>query len=134
MTTTIQTKSITRSITRKDYWAYDLALRAANLSECRYKIGSVIISASRVLSVGHNVLKSHTDHAAWPAYTVSIHAEHHAILKAQCGIEGSTIVVARSGGNGISKPCPKCYEYIKLAGIRDIVYSDGRELIKIRVI
>lgn len=121
-------------VTAKDYRWYNLAVKTAALSTCRYKMGSTIIGkGGNVLSLGHNILKSHSVHQDWPDWVVSIHAEHSAILRANCDIRGSTIYIARLGGNQISKPCPHCLECIYTAGIRHIVYSNGRELIKAKV-
>lgn len=128
-------KSITKNnITSRDTWAYDMARKIAALSECRYKLGSVIIGGGgKVLSVGHNVLKSHSAHAHWPPHVVSLHAEHNCILRANCDVSGATIYVARVGGNEISKPCVHCYNVLCIAGIRAVVYCNGVDLIKIRI-
>ncbi len=121
------------NITARDRWAYDLSVKAAALSDCRYKIGAVIIGkGGKVLSISHNIFKSHTSHKDWPSWTVSIHAEASCIMRANCDIRGTTIYVSRLGGNGISCPCPHCMECIRIAGIKTIVYSDGCSLVKIR--
>lgn len=126
-------KPLSIPVTAKDYRWYNLAVKTAALSDCRYKMGSVIVGkGGNVLSLGHNILRSHSAHADWPDWVVSIHSEHSAILRANCDIRGSTIYVARLGGNQISKPCPHCVECIKIAGIRTIVYSDGKDLVKVR--
>lgn len=125
-----------KDITARDEWGFDLALKAADLSDCRYKLGAVILGkGGRVLSIGHNMLKTHTQHSTYPSWVISIHAETSAIIRARCDIRGATMYVARIGGrNGTSKPCHCCYEYIKLAGIRTIVYQGDREITKERVI
>lgn len=119
-------------ITSKDKWGYDLALQVAKLSQCRYRLGAVIVKGSRVLSVGCNVLKSHPVHREYPPHVISIHAEHSAILKATTDVSGATVFVARLGGNKTSKPCPFCLAVLVEAGIRDIVYFD-KQLTKERI-
>lgn len=122
------------SITAKDFKAYDLAKKTAALSDCRYKMGAVIIGkGGKVLSIGNNILKSHSQHIHWPTWVVSIHAEMRAIIKANCDIRGSTIYICRLGGNEISRPCDHCMACIIDAGIRSIVYSNGTNLVKMRV-
>lgn len=126
-----------KNITMKDYRAYDMALKVAMISECRYKLGAVITaSGNRILSLAVNVLKTHTDHKKWPNHVISVHAEHNAIRNARhkdIDLRNSTIYIARYGGNKISKPCSMCAEYIYLAGIKYIVYFNGSELIKVKV-
>lgn len=125
------------SITAKDYRWYDLAMKTAALSQCRYRIGSVIIGkGSNVLSLGVNVLKSHSDHIHWPHHVISTHSEHNCIRHARhrnIDLRGTVIYVARDGGNMIGKPCDKCMEYIYIAGIKTVVYSNGTDLVKMRV-
>lgn len=124
-------------VSAKDYRWYNLALKTAALSDCRYKLGAAIIGkGSNVLSLGANVLKSHTDHINWPDWVVSTHAEHVCIRHARhrnIDLRGTVMYIARQGGNEISRPCNKCMEYIYLAGIRTIVYSSGNNLVKMRV-
>jgi deoxycytidylate deaminase len=127
---------MTKDITARDKWGFDLALKAADLSDCRYKLGTVILGkGGRVLSIGYNVLKTHTQHSNYPSWVISLHSEMNAIIRARCDIRGATMYVARIGGrNGTSKPCPSCYEYIKLAGIKTIVYQSDTGIVKERVI
>lgn len=124
-------------VSAKDYRWYNLALRTAALSNCRYQLGAAIIGkGGNVLSLGSNILKSHTDHKHWPSWVVSTHAEHVCIRHARhrdIDLRGTTMYIARLGGNEISKPCIMCAEYIYLAGIRTIVYNDGNNLRKVKV-
>lgn len=122
-----------RSITSRDVRAYDIAMSTARLSTCRYRIGAVIMKGSRVLSLGCNILKSHSVHKTWLAHVVSIHAEHNAVLKANTDVFGATIFIARLGGKGISKPCSFCLAVLLEAGIKEIVYFDGAQLKKERI-
>lgn len=121
------------NVTAKDQRGYNLARKAADLSVCRYKMGAAIVRGGNVLSINHNALKTHTDHAQWPHWVCSQHAEMRAVILARCDIRGAIMYVARVGGNEISKPCVHCYNVIRLAGIREIVYSDGKKLIKVKV-
>lgn len=130
-------KDITaKGITARDKWGFDLAMKAADLSDCRYRMGAVILGkGGKVLGIGHNVLKSHPQHRKYPPWVISLHCEMNAIIRARCDIRGATMYIARIGGkNGISKPCPSCYEYIKLSGIKTIVYQSETGITKERVI
>ncbi len=122
-----------KEVTAKDIRWYNLAEKTAKLSECRYKLGSVIIKSGTVLSVACNVLRTHTDHSkGWKEWVVSIHSEHRALLLAQTNIEQGTIYVSRYLGN-CSKPCDSCMGLLIEAGIRDIVFMEQGLLKKIRV-
>ena len=121
------------SLTSRDYWGYDLAEKVAANSDCRYRMGAVVIRGSRVLSTGINKLKTHTDHKDWPAYVCSIHAEHSAILHSETDLSGATIYVARIGGRRNSKPCPMCHCLLKEVGIARAVFMDNGSLVKVKI-
>jgi deoxycytidylate deaminase len=126
----------TKDITARDKWGFDLALKAADLSDCRYRMAAVILGkGGKVLGIGHNMLKTHPQHRNYPSWVVSVHAEAASIIRSRCDIRGATMYIARIGGrNGTSKPCPHCYEYIKLAGIKTIVYQGDTGITKERIV
>lgn len=117
-------------ITTRDAHYIQLARQIARLSLCRFKIGAVIVRRGKPVSLACNVLKSHPKHRDYPPNVISIHAEHRAVLLAQTDIAGATMYIARQGGNNISMPCETCRAYLVEAGIRTIVYTNGKELIK----
>lgn len=105
-----------------------LALKLTQYSKRhQHKMAAVIVRGGSVISSATN---SHAiEHGTW---SYSKHAEARAIHPHQ-DMSGGTIVIAREG-NRMSKPCPKCMELIRKAGISKIVYSnwDG-EIVSERV-
>lgn len=101
-----------------------LAKSASSYSDHHYKIGCVISVHGRPVSVGFNICKSH------PKYTnrrsPSIHAEIRALMASNCSIDGGIAFVYRENTSGIprlSRPCNACYEALKEAGIKKVVYT-----------
>lgn len=124
------------NLSAKDTRYYLAARKAAALSNCRYKVGAVIVRGSNIISSGNNTLKTHSKHIHWPNHVCSVHAEHNVIRHAQhrnIDLNGATIYVARIGGLQISKPCNMCMSCIRKSGIRTIVYSNGTNLVKMRI-
>jgi len=76
--------------------------------------GAVIVRNGAVLSAEANYSRPFgTENAGY-------HAEVRAINKCS-NCKGSTIIVARRNKK-MSRPCPKCLEYIKSVGINKIIY------------
>ena len=112
-----------KTTTTRDKGLYDLTYRIADTSQCHYKMGAIIVKGNRVLSVGVNQIKTHPAIAkTYDDYCVSIHAELAALLRNKTDVTGATMYVARNGGK-VSKPCKSCMVYIRMAGIKYIVYS-----------
>jgi deoxycytidylate deaminase len=105
-------------------YALRTAARAAGRSLYKYRVGAVILRGTRVLSYGHNKVKTH------PASTNPwrmVHAELDALYKLdKAQLEGATICVVRlsSAGLASSKPCPHCREAIEEAGLGRVIYVD----------
>jgi deoxycytidylate deaminase len=62
----------------------------------------------------------------------SIHAEEHLIIKAAklgISLKRSTVLIYRINGSGESKPCPKCRDLLIKAGVKNIIYYDGKQFI-----
>lgn len=103
------------------------AMKAAEASKCNQRHGAVIKVGGRIIGIGINVDKNHPNNVNDPATQAAVHAEI-AALKA-CGntsVAGGTIYVARINKKGsplMSKPCQRCQEAIKNAGIKKIVYT-----------
>lgn len=100
---------------------YNLALKVANRHgvHSKYKMGAVVFRGGAVLSQAYN-LGRETNHGT---PTRGRHAEERA-LSPYRDFTGATICVARYDSK-ISRPCENCYQKIKEAGIRRIVYVDG---------
>lgn len=109
-----------------------LAIRAAERSKDRWRVGAVIYSGSRILGIGSNdMTRTHT-RSGHPFKT--IHAETAALLRAANGnagsfrgfLRGSRIYVhrlRRDGLPGLAAPCQHCQSTLRFAGISRIEYS-----------
>lgn len=96
-------------------------------------MAALIYQGRRQISAAVNVLKSHPDHLIYyPEWVCSIHAEHAAVLKARSVLQGSTLYVARHGGEN-SKPCPGCMKVLSQSGVRNVVYMDNGIIRKLEV-
>jgi pyrimidine deaminase RibD-like protein len=71
-------------------------------------MAAIVVRGGAILSVGVN--------RGWH------HAEQRA-LKPHRNYVGATVVVARENG-GISRPCAKCMEKLRAAGIAEVTYVD----------
>lgn len=106
---------------------FDLAKKISKLSNHEhFKLGSVIVRGSKIVSVGTNNIKTHPK-STHPFY--SLHAEMAAILLAKQDLAKCEIYVYRETKSGIpvmSRPCEYCFPFIKEAGLKKIHYSiDG---------
>jgi len=113
----------------RDMRYYELATMLAMNSACRFQMGSVIALGARIFALGTNVIKTHPVQKRYGSHVVSIHAEYSAILHARCDLTGSTLYVARYR-NLISKPCAACALLMVEAGIKSMVYHDGKTVVK----
>jgi len=99
---------------------YNIARKVAKLGQHRkYKMGAVVVRSGAVLSKAHN-LGRETNHGT---PNRGRHAEERA-LSPHRDFKGATLCVARHDAK-ISKPCEKCFQKIKEAGIRKIIYVDN---------
>lgn len=91
-----------------------------------YKLGCVIVRGSKILGMGHNLLKTHPKS---PHAFRSTHAEFMATISAGFEIKGATVYVFRENKNGtlaMSRPCDSCWKFLSDSGVKKIVYSaDG---------
>lgn len=98
----------------------------------QFKIGCVVVDKnSKILSIAANSnTKTHPyqarlAHKHNQPYKIYLHAEIRALLKCRGSPHTLYVVrVSRSGNTTISKPCPICMEAIKIAGVKNIVYTD----------
>ena len=106
---------------------FDLAKKISKLSNhSHFKLGSVIVRGSKIVSVGTNNIKTHPRS---PHPYFSLHAETAAILLAKQDLTKCEIYVYRETKLGMpvmSRPCEYCLPFIKEAGLKKIHYSiDG---------
>lgn len=110
----------------------DLAIKVAESSKSRKRVGALLLNKNKVISQGVNQdTKSHPFQAKLAdmvglSEKIYLHAEISALVK--CKSEVDTIVVARLGGHEgnelrNAKPCPICSLAIQQAGIEHIYYT-----------
>ena len=110
----------------------DLAIKVAESSKSRKKVGALILNKTKVITQGVNQdTKSHPFQARLAdmvglSEKIYLHAEISALIK--CKSDADTIVVARLGGHSgyelrNAKPCPICSLALKEAGIEHIYYT-----------
>ena len=99
----------------------------AGQSEFKQRHGCIIAKQGKILGSGINVSRNHPDLCQDPKTQSSTHAEH-AALKSLRGVnlKGAVAYVARIYKNGepaMSRPCPRCTELLRAAGVRKLVWS-----------
>ena len=104
------------------------AIEQAELSECRVRVGAVVVKAGRLVGAAPN--KTYND----PAYLdddvalayAAICAERRALAQVPDSVaKGAVIYVARikrDGTLGVSKPCSRCQLVMDAAGIKRAYY------------
>ena len=119
-------------LSAKDRSRLDQAVRIAENSECQKRHGAILTSGGRVLGIGVNTNRNDPAIIGDAQLAYSVHAEV-AALRAWGGtnLKNATIYVARIGRNGdpmMSKPCVKCQEALKAAGVKKVVYTIDNEM------
>jgi len=110
----------------------DLAIKVAESSKSRKRVGALLIHKNKVITQAVNQdTKSHPLQAKLAdmvglSEKIYLHAEISALVK--CRSEADTIVVARLGGHSgnelrNAKPCPICSLALEQAGIEHIYYT-----------
>lgn len=96
-----------------------------------YKIGAVVVRKNKILSFGHNVLRTHPKSLHKYKY---IHAEFMAIINIdQKHFSHGEIYIFRQNSQGVpalSRPCSSCAELIRLSGIKKIYYTGYGEYLQ----
>lgn len=108
----------------------NLAMRAAESSDCNQRHGAIVVRSGSVLAIGTNKWRNHIStagilHDEGRSQDISIHAEIDALSRVN-NPRGATIYVARVNRTGkprLSKPCPACAKALKEAGISKVVYT-----------
>ncbi|MFE5302275.1 hypothetical protein [Streptomyces sp. NPDC056632] len=101
----------------------ELALRQARRSRCRYRVGAVLASGSRVLAASPNVRRNNP-------MVDFLHATFHAeeaVLRQASGSKGRrTLYVARvdaAGRPALARPCRRCQDALFAAGVTRVHYT-----------
>lgn len=107
-----------------------IAIRQANKSTFKQRLGATLTKGKRILGVGYNETNRNTKH--WTQYWEgSIHAEEAALLQAikehgLSELRNSTLHVVRlskSGHLAMAKPCLHCQELLRRFQIKKVLYS-----------
>ena len=106
-----------------------LCLLESEKSNHRFKIGAVVFKGNRILSSGHNEIRSSNIPSKHKLYNNSVHAEQAALLGTDWNkLKGCSILVMRcsktKGNLSNAKPCPLCQKLLAHIGIRNIYYSN----------
>lgn len=115
----------------------ELAQKVAMLSECGVQHGALIYRGGNILSIACNRRVTHPVSMRWsndPKKITTIHAEHRAITLCRSDATGATLVSVRLNGDRRSKPCRMCAALIYDAGINNVIYWDGQQYIKQRIV
>lgn len=103
---------------------FDLAKKVSKLSDHKhFRIGSVIVRGTKIVSVGTNKVKTHPK-STHPHH--SLHSEMAAILLAKQDLSDCELYVFRETKNGtlaLSRPCKYCWELISEAGIKEVHFT-----------
>ena len=107
---------------------FDKAVALAKKSCMCSRHGCVIVKDGEIIGSGYNYQLDFMCHGIW-----SIHAEVAAIMsvknKFKKNLDDATMVVVRIGADvhgcplRMSKPCQRCTQAIKKAGIKKVFYS-----------
>lgn len=111
--------------TSKHLRYFDLAKRISSKStHYQYKLGSVIVNRSKIISIGFNQLKSNP-HSPHPYKAV--HAEFHSVLGVDpADLIGADIYIYRQNKSGhlaMAKPCKFCEKMLKDADLKNVFFT-----------
>ena len=111
------------STKRKLSWA-EMALKEANKSESKAKVGAVVIGRGGVvLGRGYNISRDNTVDGKKCA---EVRAIGKVPYDAKKNIEIVVVVRARKSQKfGLAKPCAHCQEYLKLMGVGTVYYTNN---------
>lgn len=93
-----------------------LALKvSAQALHPQHRLGAVVVRGGHVLAKAANIARPlDSGHRG--------HAEVRALQ--QTDATGATLYVVRSNGR-MSRPCPACWQAIRAAGVRQVIYLDA---------
>ena len=105
------------------------AIEEGRLSTFRTHMGAVVFKGKRILSSGHNGIRSSSINDKYKNYPNALHAEQAALMGLDwTRLSRCSILIIRISRSqevlGNAKPCPMCLRLIQTIGIKDIYYSD----------
>lgn len=105
----------------------EIAVKNAEKSIYKQRIGCVLVKGNKIISQGHNQLRyssKNTDNVKW---LESLHAERHCLNKVgREKAKGTTLIVVRilkDGSFALAKPCSQCMWLISELKVKKVVYS-----------
>lgn len=105
-------------------------LEECEKSQYRFRIGAVIFNSKRIISSGHNGIRSSANiKNKYKKFENSLHAEQAALLNINWNkIKGCSILVLKISKTkkqlSNAKPCNICMAILHHVGIKDIYYSN----------
>ena len=106
-----------------------LCLEECDKSKYKFHIGAVIFKGKRILSSGHNGLRSSRIDNRYKNYINSLHAEQAALMQLDwTKLKDCSILIIKC--SKVEKrlsnafPCSMCQKFLEFVGIRDIYYSN----------
>ncbi|MFF8848305.1 hypothetical protein ACF08N_37630 [Streptomyces sp. NPDC015127] len=93
-----------------------LAIRQAQRSDCRQKVGAVLAVGNRVLAASPNLRRNSP---AIDFRHATFHAEEAALRRTRRAV-GATAYIARVNSSGLpllARPCPRCHNALWAAGV-----------------
>ena len=125
-------EKFTSDLSGADFRRIALAIRAAEKSRHRTRVGAVIVKAGRVAS-GLNRIRNQKTVSFLHQST---HAEMNALRRMGAKARGGTIYVARLGASGRllpSHPCQRCVPVLEEAGVRRAVWWNGTKWVASKI-
>ena len=114
---------------RKFYYA---ARRLANQSSYSIRVGAVAANNGKLLAGAFNTIRNPSSNV--PFGHATFHAERNCLLMVPFdSLRRATLYVARidkSGKRMPSRPCNRCMVFLQQRGIRELVYFDGKFIVK----
>ena len=112
-------------------------LEECEKSQYRFHIGAVIFNSKRIISSGHNGIRSSANiKNKYKHYENALHAEQAALLNVNWNkVKGCSILVLKISKTkkqlSNAKPCSMCIAILHHVGIKDIYYSNEHgEIVK----
>ena len=105
------------------------AIEECEQSTYKLALGAVIFKGNRILSSGHNEIRSSSISNKYKKFKNSLHAEQAAVLNIDWRrLKGASILVLKLSKVqkklSNAKPCDMCLQLLKTIGIKKIYYSN----------
>ena len=105
------------------------AIEECKQSTFRVHLGAVVFKGKRIISSGHNGIRSSSINNRYKEWLNALHAEQAALMGLDwTRLSGYSLLVLRVSKTmevlGNAKPCSMCQGLIKTIGLKDVYYSD----------